>query len=232
MKTITHEEQKKIWNEEHKNPLLLKQMDSKDMSTGVVKFYDFLITHSIEKGRGREMGCGKGRNVIGLAEKGFEMYGFDFSDVAIEEAKRRAKEINSSANFLVQDATLAWDFDSDYFDFVIDCYASTDIESEVGRSFARNEIYRVLKSGGYFLAVLLSSDSDYHNEIALSSAGPEKNTFLHPLTGKFEKTFDEVEIESFYGDFNLVAKEKISKISEFLGKKYNVKTLWYVFQKR
>jgi SAM-dependent methyltransferase len=231
-KSITHEEQQRIWDEEHKNPLLLEQMDSRNPSAGVVNFYDFLTAHGLEEGSGLEMGCGKGRNVIWLAEKGLEMSGFDFSPAAIEEAKKRAAENGVAAQFAVGDATKPWDFESDSFDFVIDCFASTDIESSEGREFAAKEIGRVLKPGGYLLAYLLSDKDEYHSEINAVSPGPDKNSFIHPKTGKFEKTFDEDEAKELYGEFKLVSQEEMRKMTEFFGKEYEAINLWCVFQKQ
>ena len=231
MNSITHEEQQKIWDEEHKNPLVLKQMDSRDASSGVSKFYDFLNGQGVTSGTGIEMGCGKGHNVIWLAEKGFNMYGFDFSPAAIQKAKERAQEMGVNPVFQVQDATGKWNYDSNHFDFGIDCFASTDIESLQGRLDAVNEMYRVLKPGGYLLSYLLSSDDEYHKDVSLNSPGPEKNSFLHPKTGKFEKTFDEDEINEIYKDFKIVIKEKLYKKTEFFGKEYECINFWYVFQK-
>ena len=59
------------------------------------------------------------------------MCAFDFSENAILEARKRAKEIGieKNVNFFVQDATERWNFENNSFDFAIDCFASTDIES-------------------------------------------------------------------------------------------------------
>ena len=133
---ITHQQQKERWNEEHKNPVALKQMDSKKLSGGVKPFLELLKKRKLNNLIGLEMGCGKGRNVIGLAHQKIvkKMYGFDFSNVAIKEANKRAKEgkIQNKVQFDVMDATQKWKYKSNFFDFGIDCFASTDIESKKG----------------------------------------------------------------------------------------------------
>ena len=220
MKNFTHEDQQKIWDAEHRRPTVLLQVDSEDVSSGVRKFWEFLIEKGALRRSGVEMGCGKGRNVIWLASNGVEMHGFDFSPVAIEEARGRAKVAGvKSAYFDIQDATKRWNYENDTFDFAIDCFALTDIESAEGRAFAVGEFRRVLKPGGYLLAYLLSSEDEFHAEMMRRAPAEQPNAFHHP-TGKFEKMFDEEEIQSVYRDFNVEQWERIQKTATFHGKEY------------
>lgn len=230
---MKHEQQQKIWDAEHEKPQVLKQMDSAEGSSGVVKFWDFLKEEGVSSGRGLEMGCGKGRNVIWLAKQGIDAYGFDFSPVAIKEAEKRAQasKLSSATHFSVQDATKEWQYESDFFDFGIDCFATTDIESLEGRQVAIKEMFRVLKPGGYFLAYLLSTDDEFHKGMIENSPTEERNAFLHPSTGKFEKAYDEKDIQDLYGEFGMVKHERVKKTTEFFGKEYGCLHHWIVFRK-
>lgn len=226
----THDEQQRIWDEEHARPNVLLQMDSDKSSSGVVAFVEFLRSRGIDHAKGLEMGCGKGRNVIGLAREGYEMTGFDFSVNAIEEARRRAAAAGVGALFVHADATVAWPFASNSLDFGLDCFASTDIESGSGRKFAIGEMHRVLKPSGYLLAYLLSTDDEFHKEMNVTSPAKERNAFLHP-TGKFEKTYDEEDIAEVFSLFEIIEKKRIEKTAEFHGKKYDCHHFWIVFRK-
>ena len=57
--------------------------------------------------RAVDLGCGTGANVLFLAKRGFEAVGVDFSKVAIERARRWARErgLEGRARFEVGDAT-------------------------------------------------------------------------------------------------------------------------------
>lgn len=231
--TITHEEQRKNWNKEHQTPLALKQMDAKKGSSGLVPFLEFLKKNNIENVVGLEMCCGKGRNVMWLAMQ-FEiqkMYGFDFSDVAMEEAKKRVREegLEAKTQFDVMDATETWNYDSDFFDFGIDCFGSTDIEDPVKRQFAVDEMYKVIKPGGYFLTYVMSTDDEYHKLMIEKSPAGEPGAFIQPDAGKFEKVFLEQELDTMYKKYTLVEARRIEKTAEFFGKAYEYGYKYYSF---
>ena len=235
MRTISHKEQQRAWEREHSAPYVLKQMDSDKPSGGVVRFFEWLADRGEARGSvGLEMCCGKGRNVIWLAKQKIKMTGFDFSRHAVDEAKSRARAagVLADARFIVQDATTRWRLRSGYFDFVIDCFATTDIESYKGREFARDEAIRVLKPGGHLLLYTLSTDNEFHRKMLELSPAQEKNAFLHPTTGKFEKIFDEQELLDFYSKLCLVESKRVQKATEFFGKRYRDNNFYMIFRKQ
>lgn len=235
MKNVTHTQQQEVWDREHASPHVLLQMDSSDPSSGVVKFWQWLEEKEKTKKhlKGIEMGCGKGRSVIWLAQKGVEMSGFDFSPTAIKVAKERAETagVSDKTKFVVQDATVSWKFPANSFDFSIDCFATTDIESKEGRVFAVSEMIRVTKPGGYILVYVMSTDDAFHKEMIRKSPANEPHAFVHP-TGKFEKVFSREEIVALYKGLDLIVEERVPKTAKFFGKAYKCNHHWVVFQKR
>jgi ubiquinone/menaquinone biosynthesis C-methylase UbiE len=236
VKIITHQQQQEIWEKEHDSPEVLLQMDSSDPSSGVKKFWQWLQgkDKDVTKYKGLEMGCGKGRSVIWLAQKGISMVGFDFSTKAIATAKERAKiaDVEKNTQFIHQDATEPWNFPSNTFDFIIDCFATTDIESRKGREFATSEMARVVKSKGYILVYVMSTDDEFHKMMVKESPTSEVNAFLHHTTGKFEKIFTREEIIDLHKDLTLIAEERVPKLATFFGKEYKCNHHWMVFEKK
>jgi SAM-dependent methyltransferase len=235
MAKVTHKMQRDFWNKEHKTPSVLLQMDSEKPSSGVTDFFDFLKKEKRQLGlNGLEMGCGKGRNSIWLAlqPEVEKMFGFDFSPFAIETAAERAlkRKATDKINLRVADATLPWPYPDGFFDFAIDCFASTDIETPKGRQFAIEEIHRVLKPGGFLLVYTLTPEDEFHKEMIEKSPAEEKNAFYH-TTGKFEKTFDDSELAAMYNNFSCVKRERIHKVTKFFGKDYNCHHFLAIFQK-
>ena len=234
-KIISHKRQQQIWEREHKKPYIFLTIDSNEPSGGVVLFWNWLKNRNktIDSLRGIEMGCGKGRNSIWLAQQGANMDAFDFSKAAVLEARKRAKiaGVKDKVNFIVHDAIKSWPFESGAFDFAIDCFTSPDIETFTGRSFARDEFVRVLKPQGYLLVYTLSTDDEFHKEMLRESPAAEKNSFFYPKTGKFEKIFDQKELMEFYKGLNLIEERRMEKRCGFFGKDYNCRDFWVIFQK-
>lgn len=227
--------QQKIWEEEHKNPNVLLPMDSKEQSSGVSLFWNWLREKKLPFPlHGLEIGCGKGRNSIWLAKQEITMTAFDFSRIAIEEAKRRTLENNlkNHPHFFVHDATDLWPLASNSFDFAIDCFASTDIDSLKGRTFARDELKRILKPNGYLLVYTLSTEDTFHQEMRQSSPALEKNSFFHPSNGKFEKVFEEEELKDFYQEWQWIEQKRLHKTAAFFNEKYSCSHFWIVLQKK
>lgn len=233
--SISHEQQRVLWNREHETPFAIQQMDSDKGSSCLIPLYEFLQKQKRKNLVGLEMGCGKGRNVMWLAKKQLiaKVHGFDFSSVAIEEAKNRAaiRNMTKKTEFKVMDATDPWDFDSKSMDFVIDCTASTDIESAQGREFAVQEMHRVLQQGGYVLVYVMSTEDEYHKMMIEESPAYERNAFIHPQTGKFEKVFSCKELDDLYKNFQLIEERRIEKSADFFGKSYYCKHHWRMYRK-
>jgi len=96
-----------------------------------------------------EVGCGTGNNLTFLATEGFNAYGIDGSDTAIEFAKNFLQSKSLSANLSVGNFT-ELPYEKEKFHLVIDRGALTCTNME-GLKNALQSIHRVLKPGGRFL---------------------------------------------------------------------------------
>lgn len=79
----------------------------------------FLDQQKLKPGRILEIGCGTGTNAIYLAQLGFEVTAVDLSEVALEQARAKAKEASVSVNFIQCDITAPPDLGAP-FPFVFD----------------------------------------------------------------------------------------------------------------
>ena len=234
MKSSKHSRQRAIWEAEHRAPELFPYLASERASDRVLEFWEWL--RSQESGgalRGVEIGCGKGRNCLGLAAAGAEMTGFDFSPTAIAAANDRAlaMALRERARFRVHDATEAWPFADASFDFAVDFFASIDIETRVGRSYARDELRRVLRPGGHLLVYVPSAEDEYHRVLLAESPAEEENTFYYPGSEKIEKLYDHAELRAFYRDWSVVLERRIERSCRLHGRDYTSSSFWVILRR-
>jgi len=229
----THIIQKEIWDREHRQPFMFPVVDSIVPNPGVVQFWDWLKFKGIAPPlRGLDICCGKGRNAIWLAGKGAEMAAFDFSEFAIQQAQRRQERMSlpNKVLFTVSDAMEQWPYPEHVFDFVVDCYGSSDIESEAGRNNVLAETLRVLKPGGFYSLQIDTAEMGFFAERLREAPGAERNTLIFP-NGKVESVLSEEDIESWQSPLALVeVRREIETALEIYGQTEPYKYYWIVAQ--
>jgi len=100
-----------------------------------------------------DFGCGAGRHTVYFAKEGFQVYGFDKSAAAVEQAKQMLARGNLRADLRAWDMTHPLPYEDSFFDAVIATRVIHHTYSENIRKIAE-EINRVLRMGGYlFLQV-------------------------------------------------------------------------------
>lgn len=102
-----------------------------------------------------DLGCGVGRNSIYLAKENFEVVGLDISLTALKIASKWSKKENLRNIAFVQAAMTDLPLSDGSFDAVI---SVSVIHHAVKRAIMKtiDEVYRVLRQNGFFLANLAS----------------------------------------------------------------------------
>lgn len=202
---------KTFWDKEYKNPRFLDLSDKP--AEDLEKFARWLYRRT-----GKEylnpttycldIGCGNGRNIIHLSKEfGVRGRGFDISAEAISQAKRMAKDLPLVFDVGKTGEVLSEKDNS--VDIILDMITS-HVLNEEKRKIWRDEIYRVLKPGGFlfFKTFLLDEDLNAKRMLRENPSG-EPNSFIHPTLGNFEHVWTEDEIREFFaGKFEI---EKIEK---------------------
>ncbi len=229
MSDASHKHQQKIWEQEHSHPHLFPHLAKDEVSGGVERFYSWLKEHKTNDAQqtGLEIGCGKGRNSIWLADQNIQMTGFDFSESAILEAKKRIFDTNTgNPHFIVHDAIDVWPFDDNHFDFILDCFALIDIDVNLEEVFA--EIQRVLKPGGYFCMYTNSEKTQMYQMLAQNN---DDTTYHYPDNNKFERIFTRETLKHFNSHFEEMVYETYDRSAEYSGELYIWNHMWVIYKK-
>ena len=214
--------QQKIWSKEHIKNASIPKLASTTAASSVIYFLNYVASTTIHPPRKIvDIGCGKGRNTIYLAQKGLIVFAMDYIEHAITYTKQLAKNcgVEHAVTLLVQAIDRRWPFTDNFFDLAIDNYSSIDIETKKGRDTYKNELLRTLKPGGRALVCVVSADDGLEQEMQKTNPGKEIHSTIWP-SGKFQKNYDEKELRTFYKEFEIMKLEKISQPAFKLGKKY------------
>lgn len=102
-----------------------------------------------------DLGCGQGRNILAMNEKGLDTHGIDISQEALKQAQQLLSEKGIKAN-LTQGSFFDLPYEDKSFKSVVSNASFHDIPQE-GVESAFGEVSRVLEDEGLFLLYVKSS---------------------------------------------------------------------------
>lgn len=110
----------------------------------------FLVaeTAALRPGRALDLACGEGRNAVWLAEQGWQVTGADFSEVALEKARRLADARGVEAEWVAADL-LEYRLEPRAFDLVIVFYLQ--VPAAQRRTILRAAVEAVAPGGTFLL---------------------------------------------------------------------------------
>jgi SAM-dependent methyltransferase len=147
---------------------------------------------SLKSGTALDVACGEGRNALWLAEQGWMVTAIDFSDVAIDKARRIAEERGISVNWIADDVS-EHPLAKRAFDLVSVLYLHTN-SAERARWLPR--VIDAVAPGGTFLYIGHDPSNIEHGV-----GGPQKPELL-PGADDLRQRLD---------DFEIVAAEVVER---------------------
>ena len=145
----------------------------------------------LRKGKALDLAMGEGRNAVFLAQQGFQVVGFDVSDIAIEKAKKLAYDRGAKIETKVADVDL-YLFPLLGFDSIILSYFKPP-----PRYY--NEIVRALAQGGTVLIESYTTDQLTREPVG----GFENQDYFYP--NEVLKNFKDLQI-LFYNEGEIGGK--------------------------
>ncbi|MFT5162231.1 MAG: SAM-dependent methyltransferase [Alteromonadaceae bacterium] len=105
-----------------------------------------------------ELGCGSGANLWMMAAEGFDTYGIDLSQNAINFAQLMLKQWQCEAN-LVQGSFESLPFEDNYFDVIVDVFSTNCLVEDAFKQCLA-QVSRCLKPSGKYFSYTPSDASD------------------------------------------------------------------------
>lgn len=160
-----------------------------------------------------ELGCGRAYTSLYLLNNGFRnVTACDFSTEVINILNTEHKELNTS----VFDISEKLPFKDDEINVIIADLCLHYFDSKKTKEIL-NEIYRVLKSGGYLIGRVNSANDKYH--IPLSAKVLEKNFYYDGEI--YKKFFEEDDFKELFENFKILSLEE-----KHMDRYEKPKTLW------
>jgi ubiquinone/menaquinone biosynthesis C-methylase UbiE len=156
-----------------------------------------------------DLGCGAGRHVVYLAERGFESHGADISETGLKLTKKRLRSQKLRAEIIKCDMKSI-----PYVDFCFDavvCIMTIYHQKLWEIQETISEIHRVLRKRGLFLADFHSKRSSKYGK----GMKVEESTFMQengPEEGVLHHFVDESELLRLLRRFNIVDLEVREKM--------------------
>ncbi len=222
-----------FWDSEYSNPEHLALSDT--ASEDLMKFCRWVEretkgTRASVTASAIDMGCGNGRNLVYLArEYGMRGIGYDSSSAAIREARHLSKDL--PLRYEVRTMAGAITEPDDSQTIALDMMSSHFLKADE-RRMLRDELHRVLRSGGYLFMKTFVTDGDLHTKRLLEEyPGPEPGTYIHPVIGVPEFAYSEAGLVDFLAEKFIIHRTYLSHKHVSRGKARKRRTISVYAQK-
>lgn len=153
-----------------------------------------------------DLGSGNGRHVVYLAERGFQVYGLEYSPHAVEVNRQWLQEKGLHATLQIGDMTMVLPYEDEFFDAVISIQVIHHTQREnIDRLIL--EIERVLRPGGLLFVTVPSCPHQHikYDEIApntyVQTSGSERGLVHYYFTPvSMLAAFEHFRIEDLHMD--------------------------------
>lgn len=114
--------------------------------------------------RALDLGCGGGQAALRLARAGYAVTGVDFSETAIELARRNAADAGVTATFVVGDCLTLDEIATASVDLAVDNHALHCLVAPDDRAAFLRAVRRVLRPGGRLWSETMSREGPFRPE--------------------------------------------------------------------
>lgn len=198
----------------------------------VTEFYSWLEKRNFKGSQAADLGCGRGRNSLYLASKGFQM-------TALDLLKENSDYVSHQANLMelpivahAQNVSNPWPITTNSLDIAIDIFCYKHITNKEAQKLYRKELARTLKSTGYYFVSLASENDDFYGPLLTNSPDPNHKLVIDPYAQIESYLYSISDLTQEFADhFIVVEADEQESLSPMHGKEYTRKVLNFIMRK-
>jgi SAM-dependent methyltransferase len=202
-------------------------------SRPVTIFISWLEKERCKGKNAADLGCGRGRNSLYLASRGFSVTAIDLLQENIDVVNEQAKLMQLPVRAFAQDVSEKWPIDSGFLDVAIDVFCYKHITDKQAQKDYRKELWRSLKTGGYYFISLASVNDGFYGPLLTNSPCPEEKLIIDPYSNISSYLYSIEDLtEEFSDGFSIVRVEEQTSSGPMHGKEYKRKVLNIILKKK
>jgi SAM-dependent methyltransferase len=185
--------------------------------------------------RAIDIGCGKGRNSLFLAQQGLDVTAMDFTPAAIAAltVEAKAQNLDSKIRAIAYDVTEGWPVPSDSQDFAVDAFCFKHIIGREARDAYKDNLFRALRVHGFYMISFASIGDGYYGQyIKERKADGAEATIVDPANDIASVLYTRERVVSyFHPHLQLIAERHQEKIDTMHGKTWPRSTYALLFRR-
>jgi SAM-dependent methyltransferase len=177
-----------------------------------------------------DIGCGKGRNSLYLAEQGMHVTAMDFTPNAIRQLNEMAAEhgLTDEIRAIVHDVVEDWPVSPVSMDLAIDAFCFKHITPRDARIAYKDNLLRALRMRGHYLISFASIGDGYYGQYVVEHReenGEQIKIVIDPVNDIPSILFTREHVLQFFGpELDLLDELHNNKPSEMHGQIYQRST--------
>lgn len=160
----------------------------------------------IPKGKVLDLGIGEGRNALAMAERGFEVDGFDISETAIQRCQKQAEEANLKLNVKIADISNI-DIQENSYSLIIAAMVFQFLNKPDIDAIIEKAKKGLQKGGTFYMSAFSTENPSYkmmqENNDRFELVSP--NTFYSKKKNMYLHHFSKEEVLSYFTEFQIIS---------------------------
>jgi len=214
--------QKDRWTEEYEKRKDIPSSRTMFPSRALKEFFGSSELKNLHTGKALDIGSGRGRNSIYMAQNGFaHVVGVEIVDYAINQARQSVNELGlqDKITFINESVGNQLPFEDQSFDLIVDMMVMHLLNPEERTNYF-TEIQRLLKPGGFFVFYTIAAESKAAKELFESNPGPEEHSYIIPQSGMVEKAFTDWELAKAFAQLKVIKLDHKIELTPAFGDVY------------